>query len=82
MKGNPMVMFTLEELTALIGRQAVLTTGQERLRVLVDIQDAKQSYGRTRVAVTPVAGPDQKPVWVDFSRVTGVVAKPTKGGRR
>lgn len=57
------------ELAALIGRQGILETGQEGLRVAVKVREAKSSYGRPRVYVTPLSGNTEQGAWVEVNRI-------------
>lgn len=51
----------MKELLAVINKEGFITTGG--LRVDVKVTDVKQSYGRTRYLVTPIAGEGE--VWVE-----------------
>ena len=51
----------MKELLAVINKEGFITTGG--LRVDVKVTDVKQSYGRTRYLVTPLAGEGE--VWVE-----------------
>lgn len=57
------------QLAALIGQRGILVTGQEKLRVAVLVREAKTSYGRPRVYVTPLAGDVERGTWVEAERV-------------
>lgn len=57
---------TVKEMSALIGQIGMLKV--EDLRVEVEIMDVKQSYGSTRIQVTPTHGIGHQ--WVSIDRVS------------
>jgi hypothetical protein len=58
---------TAAELAALIGLKGMWYAGNG-LGIAVRIVDAKSSYGRTRVAITPLHGDGH--AWVELGKVT------------
>ena len=54
-------MTTYQEQSKIIGKEAMIETNGLRLKVLV--KDHKQSYGKDRWLVTPVAGSGN--IWVE-----------------
>lgn len=60
-----------------IGKQAMIQYGT--LSVLVNITDAKNSYGQDRLQITPVAGSGA--TWVNLSSLMFADRKDAKGGK-
>jgi hypothetical protein len=56
------------ELSSMIGREGILITQREKLRVRVRVVDVRMAYGRRDLLVEPVAG-SGPPVWVSAQRV-------------
>lgn len=59
-------MTTANDMTPVIGQTVQLRV--EDIKVLVMVLNAKNSYGRLRLLVTPVAGSGEQ--WVEMSRVS------------
>lgn len=60
-------MTTAAELGELVGKLGRLTVNDDKLRVDVQIINAKMAYGTLRLEVVPAAG--EGSAWVDASRV-------------
>ena len=65
---------TYAELQRIMGKEAILETLHEHLRVCVRIIDGRTAYGRQDVLVEPLSG--EGSVWVSAERV-----KLRKGGK-
>lgn len=67
---------TTSELAKMIGTRGLFSLALDGgdLRVPVEIIDAKQAYGNTRVRISPIGGSGS--AWVDSSRVS------VKGGSK
>lgn len=59
---------TAAELTELVGRSGVWRTIGDCLKIRIKTLDARQSYGRVDVRITPEAGNGE--AWVDSDFVT------------
>jgi len=56
---------TTKEMMAVIGTNAVIT--MEKIKIEVEVMDARQNFGRTEYLVKPLAGAGEQ--WVEISRV-------------
>lgn len=68
---------TTAQLSHLIGRAGILRTA-EGLGVAITIVDARETFGRTDVKVTPIAGDSS--AWVSRSRVSLVTLDESPSG--
>lgn len=65
-------MMTTRELMPALGQ--TVNVRMESLTVLCKVNDAKNSYGRQRFLVSPVAGNGSQ--WVEIDRITAVPTSP------
>jgi hypothetical protein len=56
-----------QKVSAAVGREGVLTTQRERLKIRVRIVDARKSYGRVDYLVEAIEGSGR--AWVSSKRV-------------